>query len=154
MTTRASNKKRVDKAVAAQRRTGKIAIKPGRRASSLAKGDDSGFLKLLREVRERQQPVDVLLENREFQTQLGVICRSLTPTSTDADELFGDVCIKVWHSVPRFKPDYTHDYGNFFAWLRIVARRLVLANLRKPLEFSDVRMEDLADPALDIEASL
>lgn len=119
------------------------------------KGENGGFCILLREVLTGLQLIDTLLGDPEFKRRLLAICRGLTRDIADADELFDDVCVKVWKKFKiSFKPDYTHDYGNFFAWLRQVARRTFLDEKRRPkIQLGDERVEDLSvkDQRINIE---
>ncbi|HKO44893.1 MAG TPA: sigma-70 family RNA polymerase sigma factor [Pyrinomonadaceae bacterium] len=77
-------------------------------------------------------------------------------TAQDADELANDVRLQVWQNLQNFKPDNIHPSGNFFAWVRTIARNRVIDTLRRrQVDFDDQPVEDLdiADPHTDIESS-
>jgi RNA polymerase sigma factor (sigma-70 family) len=111
------------------------------------KEEECEFCRLLREIKEGRKPVDALFENPIFNYRGLKICCGLTHNREDADDLFQDVRIKVLRNImDKFVPDYTRDYGNFFAWLRQIAQNRFYDNLPKPgTWFDDERVEDLHD---------
>lgn len=126
--------------------------------SNLNTGDsEADFRRLLLDVKEDKASVAVLLDDPVFTRRLRVIVRALAQTAEDAEELANDVRLKVWRDLPQFKLDYDLPYGNFFAWVRRIARRTHIDTLstRRRLEFDEQRVEDLdvVDPDMNIESS-
>jgi RNA polymerase sigma factor (sigma-70 family) len=111
------------------------------------KGEECEFCRLLREIQEGCKPVDALFEHPALNYRGLKICCGLTHNREDADDLFQDVCLKVSRKIlDKFVPDYTRDYGNFFAWFRKIAQRTFYDKLPKPGTcFNDERVEDLQD---------
>lgn len=119
------------------------------------KGENGGFCTLLREVQGGRKPIDALFEDPIFRSKFRPIIAAHRQKPEDAEELANNIRYKVWHSLPRFEPDYTHEYGKFFAWLRTVTRNSFLDTLlNDDAEFIDDRAEDLPipDPKIDLEA--
>jgi DNA-directed RNA polymerase specialized sigma24 family protein len=109
-------------------------------------GEEADFRELLKKAKADLRSVEALLETRVFKKRLRIICGSLTFNDQEARELSCDVSVRVWTKFSIFQPDYTKDYGNFFAWLRKIAQNKHVDNLRHPeLSLSDDRPEDLLD---------
>jgi RNA polymerase sigma factor (sigma-70 family) len=120
------------------------------------KGEDGEFCTLLRRIAEGYEPFDALFENSVFKERLRVMISAHRQKPEDAEELANDVRLKVWRSFSGFTPNYAHDYGNFFAWLRKVIRTSFFDTLKKHVEYGDERPEDLnsVDRTVDIEREL
>jgi RNA polymerase sigma factor (sigma-70 family) len=120
--------------------------------SDLNKGADGDFCSLLHEIRLGITPIDDLFENPLFKRRVRVMIAAHQRKPEDAEELENDIRLKLWRSFERFKPDYTKDYGNFFAWLRTIVRRSFLDTLKKRLVFGGERPEDLSPAELKSNA--
>jgi DNA-directed RNA polymerase specialized sigma24 family protein len=84
---------------------------------------DFKFCSTLRAVKSTSEPIDALLEDLEYRRKGMLICCALAPNQEIAEELFHRVSQKVWLNVmEHFTPDWEKAYGNFFAWLRTIAR--------------------------------
>lgn len=120
------------------------------------KGENGGFCTLLREVQGDHKPIDALFEDPIFRIKFRLIVAAHRQKPEDAEELANDIRYKVWHSLPRFEPDYTYDYGNFFAWLRRMTRNRFLDTLpNDDAEFSDPEdLLQIADSKIDVEAGV
>lgn len=120
--------------------------------SDLDKGADGNFCSLLREIRSGLTPIDKLFENPLFRMRLRVSITVYQRKPEDADELANNIRLKVWRSFPGFEPDYTKDYGNFFAWFRTIVRTSFLDTLRNSLVYDSERPEDLSPAELKSNA--
>jgi RNA polymerase sigma factor (sigma-70 family) len=120
--------------------------------SDLNKGADGDFCTILREIRSGFTPFDILFGNPLFRRRLRVMIAAHQRKPEDAEELKNDVRLKVWRSFGGFKPDYTKDYGNFFAWLRSIVRTSFLDTLKNGLVYGDERPEDLSPAELKSNA--
>jgi RNA polymerase sigma factor (sigma-70 family) len=132
--------------------------------SPSAEGDfvmeDSDFQRLLHEVLDLDgsKSVDALLEHPVFKRRGKIICQTLTRNQADAEDLFEEVCIRVWQNMlDKFTLHETYEYGGFFAWVRTIAQHKFLDDLDKvKAQFDDKRAEDLSikDSRVDIEGEL
>lgn len=120
--------------------------------SDLDKGQDGNFCSLLREIRSGLTPIDKLFENPLFRRRLRVLIAVYQRKPEDAEELANDIRLKVWRSFPGFEPDYTKDYGNFFAWFRTIVRTSFLDTLKNSLVYDSERPEDLSPAELKSNA--
>ncbi|HEY0725601.1 MAG TPA: sigma-70 family RNA polymerase sigma factor [Pyrinomonadaceae bacterium] len=120
--------------------------------SDLDKGADGDFCNLLREIRSGFTSFDILFENPLFRRRLRVMIAAHQRKPADAEELENDIRLKVWRSFGGFTPDYTKDYGNFFAWLRSIVRTSFLDTLKNGLVYDDERPEDLSPAELKSNA--
>jgi len=96
----------------------------------------------LRGILKGHKPIDELLENALFKRRLTVLCRLLA--GNEWEDLYNDVCLKLWKAIRTFKPDFKQPYGKFFAWLRKVTRNTFFDKNRglRP-EIADVDPEEL-----------
>ena len=121
------------------------------------KGKHGDFCRLLREVQAGRESCDALLVDPLFKERLRLMISAHRQKPEDAEEMANDIRTKVWRYLPGFEPDYTCDYGNFFAWLRTIIRNTFLDTLSKSeVEYDKERAEDLdsKDPRIDIEGQL
>jgi RNA polymerase sigma factor (sigma-70 family) len=116
------------------------------------KGADGNFCSLLREIRSGLTPIDKLFENPLFRIRMRVMIAVYQRKPEDAEELANDIRLKVWRSFPGFEPDYTKDYGNFFAWFRTIVRTSFLDTLKNGLVYDSERPEDLSPAELKSKA--
>jgi len=117
---------------------------------------EADFRQLLQNIQKGLVSVSVLLEDQEFTRRLRLIVRAQAQTVEKAEELANDVRLKVWRSLPQFTPDDDHPYGNFFSWVRHIARSAHRDTLqRRQIQIDERPVEDLelVDPQMDIESS-
>ncbi len=120
--------------------------------SDLDIGADGNFCSLLREIRSGFTPIDDLFNDPLFKRRLQKTIAAYQREPANAEELANDVRVKVWRSFPGFEPDYTKDYGNFFAWVRAIVRTCFLDTLKKRLVYGGERPEDLSPAELKSNA--
>ncbi|HXQ72508.1 MAG TPA: sigma-70 family RNA polymerase sigma factor [Pyrinomonadaceae bacterium] len=118
--------------------------------------EDADFRELLKQLLSEEQSRDELLINPVFQYRLKLICQSITRNATDADVLANYVRAVVCDRLDQFEPDYNRPYGNFFNWVKRIARNKFIDDYRR----KSVRKEDgqldetyvVEDVTVDIEA--
>lgn len=120
-------------------------------------GEEADFRKLLEDVKTGQQ-LDALLENSVFERRIRIICHGLTENQADAEDLANELRLRVYRYFHRFKAQNDKSYGNFFAWVRRIARNLVFSDYRrKSIDYIDVPSEELVgvfDATINAELSL
>jgi RNA polymerase sigma factor (sigma-70 family) len=126
------------------------------RSDSNSSGKESDFCAFLREVLAGRKPIDELLVRPEFKRRLLGRCRAHAQNDADADELYNDVSLKLSQVLlTHFQPDFSKEFGGFFAWLRTVTRNSFLDRIRPAkLPLGSERPEELvakADPREDVE---
>lgn len=110
-------------------------------------GEETSFCELLGEILAGHKPVEELFECPVFKRRLLALCIIYAHDRWNADEVYVDVCIKVWKVLrKRFVPDFNKPFGNFFAWLGTVARRKYLDRVRPAKhEFPLENLENIGD---------
>lgn len=112
------------------------------------------FCKLLRQKLAKEITDNTFLSDPVLNRRLILICQSVTKNKADADEITNTVRLKISEKIAKFKPDYEKPYGNFFAWVRTIARRLVIDGSRhKTIQYVYESTEDvryLHDKTIDV----
>ncbi len=107
-------------------------------------GDDSNFVRLLREVKEGNRSIPDLLDDPLFTKRARLIVEAHSRGPEETRELTYELRDQVWRYFSGFEPDYTYDHGKFFDWLRGLARDIFCERLRNEDEDSHERWQDLA----------
>jgi RNA polymerase sigma factor (sigma-70 family) len=81
------------------------------------------FYWLLMEVLAGRRPIEEIFEHDVFRSRGKRICQAVARVgSYEWEDVFQDVCLKVWRSGDTLCPDNIPNEAAFFSWLFVVAR--------------------------------
>jgi RNA polymerase sigma-70 factor (ECF subfamily) len=84
---------------------------------------------------------------RQNQARLRALIRSLGVRPEAVDDIAQDALVLAWEKVPEFDPD-----GDFGAWVRAIARRLVANERRKETRRKRILAGEVTDLMLQLSA--
>jgi RNA polymerase sigma factor (sigma-70 family) len=112
------------------------------------------FCALLRRGRKSHKLIDELSGSPVFKRRLMALCRLLTFSESDAEDLYSEVCLKLCTVLGKFRPDYKRPYGNFFNWLGRVTRNTffdIARHVKFRFTIESIDDWDVADLEYDLE---
>jgi RNA polymerase sigma factor (sigma-70 family) len=107
-------------------------------------GDDSNFVRLLRDVKKGDRSIPELLDDPKFTTRSRLIIEAHSRGPDDTRELTHELRDQVWRYFSGFEPDCTYEDGKFFDWLRGLTRDIFCERLRNEDEDEYERWQDRA----------
>ncbi len=108
-----------------------------------SKGEDCDFCKLLSDVKQGKRSVGELLDDPLYIERARSMVQALSQGPNECREILRELRDKVWAYISGFEPDYAHDYGKFFVWLRELARVCFYERLRDEDESGSEHAQDL-----------
>lgn len=117
-------------------------------------GDYPSLYTILYRALTGRELIDVLLEHPDFQSRGRRISHGIAGKSGDGEDLFQEMCLRVWRYGHALDPNNIRSESEFFSWLFVLALHAYRSQMRKkrlPLDETPIEEIFIADLRVNVE---